>query len=579
MNDTTLQILEQMAAGRIPDDIPDTAEYADTLRRLAQYFAAIQGFTIALSNGDLNQSLQGVTGGVAGGLKSLQAGLRHLTWQTKQIAAGDFSQTVDFMGDFSSAFNSMVAVLGASQGHLLQTNLELSQEIEARKLAEKEYAAAANALRENTNFLNTLLNSLPLPVFYKDNKCRYTGFNKAYEEFMGKTSDQLLGKSVFDLAPRELAEVYHAMDQVLLRDQGMQVYESQVRDMHGVMHDVVFHKATFRESSGHTLGVIGIILDITERKRSEKAMSDSRQQLMDIVDFLPDATFVLDNDKRVIAWNRAIEAMTGISKDEMLGQGDYAHSIPFYGVRRPHLLDLLDIDDKELEAKYSYIVREGNRLHAEMFTPALYGGKGAWIWAFGAHLYNAKGERIGAIEAIRDITEQKRLERMLNQQAHTDQMTGVNNRGYFLEMLDVEIERASRYNRSLCVLMLDLDHFKSINDTRGHAAGDEAIRTVTRVLQSAGLRQSDFLGRIGGEEFAVALPETALPDAVDTAERVRAQLAATTVSHASENFFITVSIGISEYRTGDSQETLLQRADQAMYQAKDAGRNRVCRHR
>lgn len=851
MDDTTQQILERMAAGFIPDDIPDSAEYAEPLRQLAGYFSAIQNFTVALSNGDLSQSLQGVTGPVAGGLKSLQSGLRHLTWQTRQIAAGDFSQAVDFMGDFSTAFNTMVADLGAAHGKLLQANQELIREIEARKLAEHEHAAADDALRENKIFFNTLLNSLPLPVFYKDNNCRYIGFNKAYEEFLGKTREQLFGRSVFDIAPQELAEVYHAKDLELLREHGTQVYESQVEGRHGVVHDVVFHKATFSDSDGRVLGLSGAILDITVRKQAENALIDSRQQLMDIIDFLPDATFVLDNDKRVIAWNRAIEEMTGISKAEMLGQGDHACTMPFYGVRRPHLLDLLDIDDKELEARYQYVVRDGNRLHAEVSTPALHGGKGAWIWAFGAPLYNAKGERIGAIETIRDITAQKemqqalnesrqqlmdiieflpdatliidrkerimawnramehltgikahdvlgkgeyeyalpfygerrpilidlalrpdpereklytsirrdgdtlsgeafvpnlrsckvhlsatasvlrdsegkviaaiecirdntirketedalrasqnqlalamdlarlvkwefdiatdrftfddqfyalygtssareggnqvsseyyirefvhpddvplvtevignalasaefadavhvehrivrrdgkvrdiavrfrairdengniiktyganqditrrkRLENILSQQAHTDQMTGVNNRGYFLKLLDVEIERASRYGRSLCLLMLDLDHFKSVNDTRGHAAGDEAIRTLTRVLRSSGLRQSDFLGRIGGEEFAVALPETALKDAVEAGERVRSLLAATPVSFASENFSLTVSIGISEYREGDSQETLLHRADQAMYQAKQTGRNRVC---
>jgi diguanylate cyclase (GGDEF)-like protein/PAS domain S-box-containing protein len=575
MDETTRHILQEMAAGRIPDEIPESAEYAATLRQLTQYYDSIQRFTLALGNGDLSQSLQGVTGPVAGGLKSLQAGLRHLTWQTKQIAVGDFSQSVDFMGEFSAAFNTMVADLSAAHGQLRQTNMELTREIEARKRAEEEQAFAAEALRENTIFLSTLLDSLPLPVFYKDSDCRYLGFNNAFEEFIGKSRDELLGKSVFDLSPRELAELYHAKDLELLRGQGTQVYESQVKDMHGVMHDVVFHKATFMDSAGRTLGLIGAILDITERKRDENALIDSRQQQMDIIDFLPDATFVLDNDKRVIAWNRAIEVMTGISKSEMLGQGDYAHSVPFYGVHRLHLLDLLDLDDQELEAKYSYVVREGNRLHAETFAPALYGGKGAWISAFGAPLYNTKGERIGAIEAIRDITECKRLEENLSQQAHTDQMTGLNNRGYFLEMLDEEIERASRYDRPLCLLMLDLDHFKSVNDTRGHAAGDEAIRTVTRVLQSSDLRQSDILGRMGGDEFAIALPETTLKDTADVAERIRLQLAATPVSYAAENFSITVSIGVYEYRGGDSRKTLLQRADQAMYKAKQTGRGRM----
>jgi len=341
------------------------------------------------------------------------------------------------------------------------------------------------------------------------------------------------------------------------------------------MHDVVFHKATLMDSHGQTSGLIGAILNITERKRNEKALVDSRQQLMDIIDFLPDATFVLDNNKRVIAWNRAIEKMTGVSKDQILGQGDYAHSVPFYGVRRKHLLDFLDFDDQELETKYSYVVREENRLHAELFAHALYEGKGAWISAFGAPLYNNKGERIGTIETIRDITEAKNLEKKLYQLAHIDQMTGANNRSHFLELLDVEIERGSRYDRPLCLLMLDLDHFKSVNDTLGHAAGDEAIRTVTQVLQRSGLRQNDIIGRLGGDEFAVALPETTLKDAANTAERILLQLAATTVRYAAENFSITVSIGVYEYQAGDRRETLLQRADQAMYEAKLAGRGQI----
>jgi diguanylate cyclase (GGDEF)-like protein/PAS domain S-box-containing protein len=1298
MNDITLQILEQMAAGTIPDTIPDSAENADTLRRLAQYFTAIQHFTLALSDGDLSQSLQGVTGAVAGGLKSLQSGLRHLTWQAKQIATGDFSQHVDFLGDLSVAINTMVKDLGDAasareemnvclqrdmeelrrlteelgesekrfrliaenakvviwtfnirlqrftyispfienlRGLSVQEAMEeplsdaftaeslllvqekllgkrtlpaeyglsntpldiieveqicrdkttisvemvisaiadhagnirefvgISRDVTERKRAEEErltlarqregvnllqrallkpvpleaklvnitdgvvkyfnadfcriwliragdlcergcmhaavkegrhvcrqrdkclhllassgrythldgqvhrrvpfgcykigliasgkapklftndvvndprihdhawartlglvsfagyqrrvpegepigvlalfakhpllaaedsmleglssavalaiqQAAAEHALRENTIFLNTILNSLPLPVFYKDTNCRFIGFNKAYEEFIGKTHAQLLGKSIFDVAPPKLAEYYHARDLELLRDRGTQVYEARVRSGNGRMRDVVFYKATFADGSGRTLGLIGTILDITERKRAEKELEfsnvilstqqettidgilvidgknaiissnrrfadiwgishilietgnnvavlrsiakqiadkegfltiirhlyehkeeisqdeivltdgrvidhysapmlgaernylgrvwyfrditerkhmeesqrASRQLLKDIFDFLPDATMVLDNDKHVIAWNRAIEEMTGIPKAEMLGKGDYATSIPFYGVRSSHLLDLLDIDDKELEAKYRYVVRNGNRLHAEVYAPALFDGHGAWLWAFGAPLYNAQGERIGAIESVRDITaqkeaqlalkesrqrlmdiieflpdatfiidkegtviawnramvalsgikaqemlgkrdyeyalpfygerrpalidfalhpdlepeksdasfrregdiligesfvpclrsskaylsatasvlrdssgeivaaiacirdetkrreiedalrasqnqlalamglarlvkwefdvatcmftfddqfyalygtsiekeggsqmsgdtyirefvhpddarsvseiiretlsskesnrsveaehriirrdgelrdivvkfitirddsgntirayganqditEHKRLERLLHLQAHTDQMTGIYNRGHFLELLDNEIKRASRYDRSLCVLMLDLDHFKSVNDSRGHAAGDEAIRTFIRVLRSSGLRRSDFLGRIGGEEFMVALPETDVQSAADVAERVRSQLALTPVNYASETFSITVSIGVCDYRGGDSQETLLQRADLAMYQAKQAGRNQV----
>ncbi|WAC06704.1 MAG: PAS domain S-box protein [Thermodesulfobacteriota bacterium] len=116
-----------------------------------------------------------------------------------------------------------------------------------------------------------------------------------------------------------------------------------------------------------------------ERRQAEKALISSNQKLNDIIEFLPDATFVLDNNKKVIAWNRAIEEMTGLKKQDIIGQGDNAVTIPFYGERRTHLLDLIDVTDPELESKYQYVQRRGNTLYAEAFTPALYGGKGAYV--------------------------------------------------------------------------------------------------------------------------------------------------------------------------------------------------------
>jgi len=145
-----------------------------------------------------------------------------------------------------------------------------------------------------------------------------------------------------------------------------------------------------------------------------------------------------------------------------------------------------------------------------------------------------------------------------------------------LELLDAELHRASRHKRKISMLMLDLDHFKLVNDTYGHAAGDEALRTFTQVMKASELRKSDFFGRIGGEEFAVTLPETGIQDAAKVAERIRASLGSTPVISKGKVFYITASIGVSEYQTGDTQDALLQRADQAMYQAKRTGRDKVC---
>ncbi len=166
--------------------------------------------------------------------------------------------------------------------------------------------------------------------------------------------------------------------------------------------------------------------------------------------------------------------------------------------------------------------------------------------------------------------------RKLEAMAHTDPLTGSNNRGYFMQLLDAELNRARRHERLFSVLMLDLDHFKRVNDTRGHAAGDEALRSLCRVLRTSGLRQSDFFGRLGGEEFAIVFPETGMQGAAEAAERVRGNLEKTVVIHDGQEFNITASIGISEYRIDDTPETLLSRADQAMYTAKESGRNRVC---
>jgi diguanylate cyclase (GGDEF)-like protein len=158
-----------------------------------------------------------------------------------------------------------------------------------------------------------------------------------------------------------------------------------------------------------------------------------------------------------------------------------------------------------------------------------------------------------------------------------DALTGVNNRRHFSELLEAELERSRRYSRCLSVMMFDLDHFKKVNDTYGHAAGDEALRTFARTLQRSGLRKNDFWGRLGGEEFALVLPETCIDGALLPAERIRSMLEETSIQFEQVTFRITVSIGISQYQLGDTIETVLGRADQAMYEAKQTGRNRICR--
>jgi|WetSurMetagenome_2_1015567.scaffolds.fasta_scaffold01301_13 two-component system, cell cycle sensor histidine kinase and response regulator CckA len=155
--------------------------------------------------------------------------------------------------------------------------------------------------------------------------------------------------------------------------------------------------------------------DITEYKRAEEALRANRRQLTDIIEFLPDATLAIDMQGRIIIWNKAIEAMTGIPAADIIGKGNHVYTIPFYGEARPQLMDLAFKDHEEIAARYPNLTREGKTLMAEVFCNALYNNKGAWVFAKASPLHDQAGNITGAIESIRDITSQKQAEEALRE--------------------------------------------------------------------------------------------------------------------------------------------------------------------
>jgi diguanylate cyclase (GGDEF)-like protein len=159
--------------------------------------------------------------------------------------------------------------------------------------------------------------------------------------------------------------------------------------------------------------------------------------------------------------------------------------------------------------------------------------------------------------------------------AQTDSLTGLANRRHFMEALEQEVDRSERYGRPLSLVALDLDHFKTVNDSHGHAAGDAVLSEAARALRAV-CRDVDIPARMGGEEFALLLPETDTAGARTVAERAREHIAGTAHrSPAGESFRVTASLGVATLRPGASGEALLQAADEALYRAKDAGRNQV----
>ena len=189
---------------------------------------------------------------------------------------------------------------------------------------------------------------------------------------------------------------------------------------------------------------------------------------------------------------------------------------------------------------------------------------------------NSASRLVGRAVIFEDVSAKVRLREELRGRAETDPLTGVANRRRFYQALEVECVRSTRNHSALSVLMIDLDFFKDINDTHGHAAGDAVLRIVAQLLLLS-LRKSDLLARYGGEEFAVLLPETPGEGAVVIAERIRQTICQKPILADGCHIQTSVSIGVASHadKREATPEMLLKKADLALYRAKATGRNRV----
>jgi PAS domain S-box-containing protein len=202
-----------------------------------------------------------------------------------------------------------------------------------------------------------------------------------------------------------------------------------------------------RDAAGDPLCMITTVTDLTHIKKIENELSQNKQKLQEIIDFLPDPTFVIDNEKKVIGWNKAMEEMTGVPGSEMLGKGDYVYAIPFYGNSRPVLVNLIDKSEEELRKVYPEAHRVNESIYSQVFVPQLHNGKGAYVWAKASPLYDQEGSPIGAIETLRDISDWKRAEESLKK-VHSRLESRIEERTRELkqenEMLLQELERYRR---------------------------------------------------------------------------------------------------------------------------------------
>lgn len=272
--------------------------------------------------------------------------------------------------------------------------------------------------------------------------------------------------------------------------------------------------------------------------------------------------YLIDRRGVIQSWNRGAERITGYSRQDMVGQP--------YEALFPDALRRDGAPTRLLE-----FVR-ANRHCKEEQRRRLRNGSEFMAHAALDSVRAASGELLGFVEVIQDVTESKQREERLYQKATRDPMTGVANRGHFVEMAAQEIERARRFSEPLSMVMIDIDRFKSINDKYGHEIGDRVIVALTKTC-AAHLRSIDLLGRVGGEEFAILMPRANKEPAAEMAQRLRLLVSEQRVpANGGREIGFTISLGLAALRhtTRDLAE-LMRNADAALYRAKREGRNRL----
>ncbi len=292
-------------------------------------------------------------------------------------------------------------------------------------------------------------------------------------------------------------------------------------------------------------------------------------QVLDMVDI---GLVILDRDLRVQYWNRWMQLHSAIEPEKIIGS---AVCDIFPNLKRPRFLNSC-----KAVLAFGNFCFFSQKLHRYLFPLkpiSSFDGDFEFMQqsCTMGPLRNKEGQIDCLFIAVHDVTETVNFEKKLMELNMIDALTGVNNRRSLEVHLKEELDRHKRYDRSFSLIMFDIDHFKMVNDTYGHQCGDYILQSIATLI-SASIRGEDILARYGGEEFCCLLPETALASAKGIAERCRKKVANHSFKYQEQNISITISLGVSAMNADTtSPDILLKRADDALYAAKNSGRNRV----
>lgn len=311
-------------------------------------------------------------------------------------------------------------------------------------------------------------------------------------------------------------------------------------------------------------GFVSIYTDITDRRQAEETVRRVRDQLAEAIEFSP--TFVWETDAEgTFTFLQGEEKLLGYKPEHLLGQA------------REQFLQSEDEGSQLAEVAKSVASREAYRGLNLPFVRQ--DGGVAWLSSSAQPIFDAAEKFLGYRGVDVDVTELTAVRKKLEQLALHDALTGLANRHKFLERFELELARRRRTGKGLALLMVDVDHFKRVNDTWGHLAGDASLKAIANLL-SEGVRRVDLVARFGGEEFVVLLTDIDGANVRVVAEKLRRRIEAAPIVALASEAPLRISVSIGAVALGASEAgnltVLIDRADQAVYAAKTAGRNRVC---
>jgi diguanylate cyclase (GGDEF)-like protein/PAS domain S-box-containing protein len=434
-----------------------------------------------------------------------------------------------------------------------------------------EQKQAQEALRDRELLLRRVLDTNPNIIMVKDRRGTILLANAALAEFYHAPMDQMTGRThrevhlTFGGTPADIDRWLESDREVVATGQPRFSTE-YITQAGGRLRWHRTKKLPITLANG-TQAVLTVMEDVTDLKQAEKMLEKERDLLEALMDNIPDNIYYKDIHSRFIRINRQQSGYLGLQGPaDAIGKTDYdffsrEHADEFYN------------DERE--------VMSGKRIISKFERIVLRGAERWWLVSK-VPFFDRDGRVLGLVGVSKDVTELKKMERQLadaneqlNKLAREDALTGLLNRRMILELVSNEWARWQRYGKRYSILILDADNFKRVNDEYGHLAGDQALKFIAARISEA-IRAVDIVGRYGGEEFIVILPETNQEGAMSAAEKILHNIRKSPLSHDGGMLNLSVSIGSATVRSEDrNEDILLNRADQALLEAKRAGKNRV----